>query len=131
MSAAAGYLAVVLLASAPATAATSCAGNPGSPDQAAVLQYCPKHARGSSHVGAGGVGSTSDAQTPSSSPTTRTNPRTAATARAGSDQTDVPVLGYPSSDGLNLLLLAVLLAAAASAAAYGTRRWRRRRPTGA
>jgi hypothetical protein len=114
-----------MVLSAPSVAAPAgCAGKPGSPDRAALLQYCPKEPRSAPSGGAGGEAGFLPEKPASSS--TGSDEKTQAAAK--SDDPELPLTDYPSSDGINLLLLVVILIALGLAVAYGARRWRRGRP---
>jgi hypothetical protein len=117
-----------LFSSASLAAQAGCAGKPGSPDHAALLQYCPEHEK---KAGSGGSGSSALGATPPGTP-----PGAAAAPAAAAHQkthhvgshTDIPLTSYPSSGGINLLLILLIAVALGAAVAYGARRWRRSRP---
>jgi hypothetical protein len=119
-------LIAALPAGAPAAPA-GCAGKPGTPDRAALLQYCPKTAKSGSGSGAPGGGTSTAGGQGAQSGSTAGEGKHHATA-AKTDKPDVPLTNYPSSGGINLLLLLLLLLALGLAVAYGARRWRRSRP---
>jgi hypothetical protein len=124
--AAVGLGAMTLLfvfSSASLAAQAGCAGKPGSPDHAALLQYCPQHDRG---TGTGSSAGPIAAEIPPSAPTVAAAHH-AKNKHSGS-HAEVPLTSYPSSGGINLLLLVLLLIALGAGITYGTRRWRRSRP---
>jgi hypothetical protein len=127
----AGLIAAVVLASAAIPALSfaakpnaNCAGKPGSPDRAALLQYCPKDARS----GSGAPGAASGQATPAPATGQQAKGSGGKSSGGGGDKPDLPLTNYPSSGGVNVLLLVLLLVALAGAVAYGARRWRRSRP---
>jgi hypothetical protein len=100
-----------------------CGGKPGTPDRAALLQYCPKQARS----GSGAPGAAGQAAPPPSTGQPANGGGKPNAAGRG-DKPDLPLTNYPSSGGINVLLLILILIALAGAVAYGARRWRRSRP---
>jgi LPXTG-motif cell wall-anchored protein len=122
---AAGVIAASLSAvpaSVSAAGPAGCAGKPGSPDRAALLQYCPKESRSTSPeaTGSGAVG-----QPPSTAATGSGTQKHQASAKT--DKPQLPLTNYPSTGGINLMLVLLIAFALALAIAYGARRWRRGR----
>jgi hypothetical protein len=106
-------------------AQAGCGGKPGSKDHAALLQYCPEH----KHHHQSGAAPTATGVPPAATPPTAAavHHAKAKTKETGS-RTEIPLTGYPSSTGINLLLILLVLVAIGAAVAYGARRWRRSRP---
>jgi LPXTG-motif cell wall-anchored protein len=120
-----GVIATVLSA-VPATVSAAgqvgCGGKPGSPDRAALLQYCPKTARSTSPDGtATPAAPQSSISTPGSGSAQHKH------AAAKGDDPQLPLTNYPSTGGINLMLVLLIVFALALAIAYGARRWRRSR----
>ena len=108
-------------------AGSSCADKPGAKNQGAAAQYCPKEAPRPSESEA----------TPGSGPgSTGAVVGTPSSNRGGTQTVDpgtgtqIPLLDYPSTGGLNALI-AVLLLSSAVLAALGGRRFLLRRSGGA
>jgi hypothetical protein len=113
-----------LALAAPASAQRGCAGKPGDPDRAALLQYCPYEAKPSGGSPAGtAAGVTGSGAAAGPSPETKL-----ASEGSGSDEAELPFSDYPSTAGINVLLLLLAALVLALAAAYGVRRWRRTHP---
>lgn len=118
------FLAVAGSASA-AKGPANCGGKPGSPDNAALLQYCPKGPKSGS--GAAVPGQPASTTRPPGSGGQQANGEASHRA-ASTDKPSLPLTSYPSSGGVNVLLLILALLAVGGGVAYGARRWRRSRP---
>ncbi len=113
----------LVAAGAAAKGGANCAGKPGSPDRAALLQYCPKGAKS-------GSGAAPLPGQPGYTPPAAGGEQAKGKANhhAATDKPTLPATSYPSSGGVNLLVLILVLLALGGAVTYGARRWRRSRP---
>lgn len=111
----------LLLSVVPAAdaAGSGCAGKPGGKNKGAAFQYCPKEtARTGESESAPTSGSGVGTQGASTSEKNRGD------GTKISVGPEVPLLGYPSTSGLNALLVALLIGAGAMGAYLGFRRLR-------
>ena len=103
-----------------ADARASCAPKPGEKQKGAAFQYCPKEVKRTGEqdgVTTGTAGSAGPGQGQGQGQATN-NPN--GTADAGPN---LPLLGYPSTSGVNALLIILLLGVGATGA-LGVHRWR-------
>jgi hypothetical protein len=102
----------------------NCGGKPGSPENAALLQYCPKGAKSGSGAPAAIGQPTNTAPGPPAGQAAKGK----ASHQVATDKPSLPLTNYPSSGGINALILVLVLVALGGTVAYGARRWRRSRP---
>lgn len=102
-----------------------CGAKPGGKDQGAALQYCPKEVARAPRNGGLAASPGAAAATTDGRAVEKDARRKTAETESG-PTAEIPLLGYPSTGGINALLLALLIGGVAMGAYLGYRRLRGR-----